>query len=389
MEKLTEKIHREDSSEVPLKDKLKLYKNSLIAIVRDDYTSSQCSILIAPAQTITSKKINFLLRLGKGHPFVVLSKKRADEFGLTPMIQRHNTNNTKDTPDPLFNTGSLQTISVEAKEDIGSGISSSDRAKTILTLADPSPSPQKIVCPGHIFPIISSVGGTLVKNALPEAALDLTTLAGFRDATVMVHILDNKGDFASPTIQNQISKKYNIPIITLSNLVRYRLTTENLIKRVAVTKIPLYGLGEFTSIAYRSNLLQGEHLALIKGTITPDEPILTRVQSESTFTDVFGTENRNSTREQIKYGLSLIAKEKKGVLLYLRKTSFGTLKEQILENNTKQTNSAIIMRAYGIGAQILRDLGVKKIKLLTRSKKNLVGLKPFQIEIASQIVFAD
>jgi 3,4-dihydroxy 2-butanone 4-phosphate synthase/GTP cyclohydrolase II len=223
---------------------------------------------------------------------------------------------------------------------------------------------------------------------LPEAALDLCTLAGFRDAAVFCEVLNEHGDYASVAEGQELAAALQIPVFHLEEIVRHRLESESLVHRVAEAQFPCMYAGPSTSIAYRSIVYEGEHLAIVKGAINEgDEPILTRVHSENTFADVFGnglndTESGSpSSRKTIAASLRLIGQRGRGVFIYLRKQSAGQLSNEIKGPDPDQ---AIMMRSYGIGAQILRDLGVQKIELITNSKKNLAGLSPFGIEISSQ-----
>ncbi len=356
------------------------FSQSRLAILSDDSSDSGRGVFICPAHDITPQEINRLISLSGGIIFVALSSERSNAFMLSPM-SRPRMRGKKTEADAA---APAMCISVEAREGVTTGISTADRATTLRILGEHEPNPRKLVRPGHIFPIEVRDGGVLVKNALPEAALDIVKAAGFSDAAVFIDILDTAGNYALPAEQRKIAEREKIPCFTLSDIVRHRLQTETLVQRVAVAKLPTFAGGELTSYIYKSRVHEGEHLALVKGEIHGDVPVLTRVQPEFTFADVFGG-NNPPTRAQLATSLAAIKASSSGVLLYLRRPFAGQMKEQITAWNSKfQEKPASTMREYGLGAQILLDLGVRKIELLTTSSRNLVGLNTFGIEIVAQ-----
>jgi 3,4-dihydroxy 2-butanone 4-phosphate synthase/GTP cyclohydrolase II len=244
--------------------------------------------------------------------------------------------------------------------------------------------PRKLVQPGHIFPVEVRAGGVLVKNALPEGAVDIVSIAGFTGAAAFIDLLDTSGNFLSGSAVSDFAARHDIPLIQLSDLTRYRLETEKVVYRVAEAKLPTKLAGELRSIIYKSTVHGGEHLALIKGEIDPTEPLLTRVQPENTFADVFGGATPRS-REQIQGCLREIGRRGRGVIVYLRRPTSGELHHQVDTAGIIPSPGKALMREYGLGAQILRDLGARKIELLTGSKKDLAGLQSFGLEIVSQI----
>jgi 3,4-dihydroxy 2-butanone 4-phosphate synthase/GTP cyclohydrolase II len=371
-----------------------------LAILSDDSSAQPRSTLIAPAQEITSTIVNEMLSLTGGITFVALSPQRVRAFLLDPMSRpRMNSPSVGISEieqilrDQALSEQSLSPLngleSVEAREGVSTGISASDRALTISILGEPSPVPRKLVRPGHIFPLEVKEGGVLVKNALPEGAVDLVTLSGFTDAAVCIDMLGSSGEFMSLEEVKSLSSSRDIPHFLLSDLTRLRLEHEHLVTRVAEAKLPTRCAGEMKSVLYRSSLHDEEHLALVKGEINPEVPVLVRVQPEFTFGDVFGA-SEGSTRHDIERCLHAIGERGSGVFLYLRRP-FGTqLGEQ---RSTSPFTPAVdskrrpmwMMREYGLGAQILRDLGVRKAEVLTGSTRNLVGLNSFGIEIVAQV----
>lgn len=360
------------------------FRQRRLGILWDDNAQSGRAVLVAPAQNISTTEVNEFLSLSGGLTFVAISARRAAAFMLSRM--------SRPSLHPACTSqasGSLEAqisicTSVEAREGVSTGISAADRAVTIAILGEDAPNPRKLVQPGHIFPVQVRAGGVLVKNALPEGACDMVSIAGFTDAAVCIDLLDPTGNFLAPPEHAQFATQHGLSRISLGELTRYRLSTESLVQRVAEARLPTQLAGELRSLIYKSTIHEGEHLALIKGEIDPDEPVLTRVQAESTFEDVFGG-RANGPRDSLQQAMKLIGERGSGVLVYLRRQSCGELIDQI-ESAARGSGerSNIMMRDYGLGAQILRDLGVRKVELLTRSKKNLIGIKPFGIEIVSQ-----
>jgi len=233
-----------------------------------------------------------------------------------------------------------------------------------------TPDPSQLVKPGHIFPVIAKNGGVLVRSAIPEALIDIATGSGFSDATLFLDILDSSGDLAKRDFVLDMAKLHNLPLLSISDVVRERLIKEPLVERIAETRLPLATGELFRGVAYRSVLDGGEHLAVVKGEIKSDEPCLVRVQVEDRFSDIFGGVDKDA-RVSITSTLELIEDHSCGVLLYLRKDS----------SHESRRISGASMREYGLGARILRDLGVTKINLISSTTPNISGLGNFGLEI--------
>lgn len=351
-----------------------------IAILSDDQAPSQHAALIAPAQDMAPELLNRLLHLSRGNVHVVISPERAQSLMIPPMVEVR--------PGLPNESPHKALMSVEAREGVTTGISTADRARTVLLLGEPHPQPRALVRPGHVFPIEARRGGVLVRNALPEGALDLITLMGRSDAALYMELFNDRGEFLSLDGQQALAIETGYPIIPLSSVVQYRLEHETFVERVAESLLPTREAGVMRSILYRSRYLDGEHLALVKGDAFSSAPVLTRVQPENTFADVFGGPTPPS-RNHIRSALQKIGAAGAGVFLYLRRPAQGQLARQIHGQLHQQQTSPALMKEYGIGAQILRDLGVQQIALLTNSPKNLVGLKPFGIEIVTQHALSD
>ncbi len=342
-----------------------IFNEAGYVILYDDSTPDERAVITAPANTVTPDLMNKILGLSNGGiTSVAISPERAEALELQPMA-RPSTQTTVAAPQFC--------LTVEAREGVTTGISCADRATTINCLAKEPPLARSLVKPGHVFPIEVSSGGVLVKNALPEGTLDLAKIAGFSDAALFMDLLDDSGNFLNSSAQEKIEA----PRIPLSDVVKYRLNTEKIIYKVAEAKLPTSDDTELRSHVYKSTIFVGEHVALVKGTIKSDDVILTRVQTEMTIDDVFGGPSRKALHE----ALSTISTEGSGVLLYLRHSSQGFLKEQL--NKTLLPPNTL--REYGIGAQILCDLGVRKVKIISNSKTSLIGLKAFGIEIVDQV----
>lgn len=355
-----------------------LFLAKRIGIIRDE-AAPERAIIFSPAKSTTAELINKLLSITGGITFVALTPTRYEAFRLAPMEGARGTN--------LQSQTSTWAVSVEAREGVTTGISACDRAKTIAILGDDIPNPKQLVSPGHIFPVLTREGGVLVKNALPEAAVDMVSIAGSSPVAVYLDLLDADGNLMNQAAQELLAKREDLPIFELSEIVRYRLQHEKLISKVAEAMLPTKLGGEMRSLVYRSALHGGEHFALVCGDISGDAPVLTRVQPEFTFADVFGG-NNPPTKNQLDESIREIGKQGRGVLVYLRRTNPGSLEKQVRSWSSEFfDNKAASMKEYGVGAQILRDLGVKKIELLTNSKRQFVGLSTFGIEIVGQRAF--
>jgi len=375
-------------------------KTRRLAILSDDSAPEPRSMLVAPALDISPALVNEILLLTGGITYVALSPHRVRAFLLDPMSRpRMNSPSSgisvveQALRDNALSELALSPLSacesVEAREGVSTGISAADRALTISILGEQTPVARKLVRPGHIFPIEVREGGVLVKNALPEGSVDLVTMAGFTDAALCVDLLDSLGEFLSLARARELSREREIPHFLLSELTRLRLEHEHLVSRVAEARLPTQHAGEMRSILYRSSLHDEEHLALVKGEINPEVPVLVRVQPEFTFGDVFGA-SEGSTRHHVERCLTAIGERGSGVFLYLRRSFATQLGEQ--RGGTPwgppvdaQRRPIWMMREYGLGAQILRDLGVRRAEVLTSSTRNLVGLNSFGIEIVAQV----
>jgi 3,4-dihydroxy 2-butanone 4-phosphate synthase/GTP cyclohydrolase II len=359
---------------------IEAFAKKKLCVLRDDIGDDR-SVLVAPAQDISATEVNRIISTTGGLTFVALSPERAAAFMLSPMT------GSSSTRTELIKGGLLEQLtSVEAREGVSTGISAADRATTIRALGDAHPHPRSLVKPGHIFPVGTKSGGSPVKAEIPEAALDVVLLAGFVDAALFVDFLDASGELVSADTAATWAKTNGLPIVTISQIIEHRLLREPLVARLSEADLPTREAGTVRAIAYRSKIHDVEHVALVKGELQLDQPVLVRVQVENTIADVFGGKSP-ATRGQIVGSLQAINKRGSGVLLYLRRRSLEDLSvfQPMPPTKTSPSSPAALgMREYGVGAQILRDLGISQIELLSSSQKNLIGLDSFGITVVAQ-----
>ena len=359
-------------------------KGKMVILVDDEDRENEGDLTMA-AEAVTPEAINFMAKHGRGLICLSLTPERVEHLQL-PMMTTNNTSSF----------GTAFTISIEAKKGVTTGISAADRAVTIKTAINPKSGPEDLARPGHVFPLRARTGGVLQRAGQTEGSVDLARLAGLTPAGVICEIMNDDGTMSRVPQLMEFARKFELKIITVKDLIAYRVTKESLVRRVAVTKLPTSYGSDFTAILYANDIDRMNHIALVKGDIKPDDEVLVRVHSECLTGDVFGS-LRCDCGEQLHNAMKIIEDEGTGVILYMRQEGRGIglegkLKAYELQDKGKDTVEANIalgfkadLRDYGVGAQILRDLGVRKIRLLTNNPKKIVGLEGYGLVVVARI----
>ena len=360
-------------------------KNGKMIILVDDEDRENEGDLFMAAQFATAKTINFMARYGRGLICLTLNEETADKLNLKQMVQ-----------DNQARFGTAFTISIEARHGVATGISAADRATTIQAAVNPQAKPEDLVSPGHVFPIRAKKGGVLVRTGQTEGSVDLCRIAGLTPAGVICEIMKDDGTMARMPDLEVFAREHKLKIATIADLIDYRMQNESLIRRMAEATIPTSFGGDFKMIVYENDVDDWQHIALVKGEIKEEDEVLVRVHSECLTGDLFGS-RRCDCGDQLHRAMSMVEKEGKGVIVYMRQEGRGIglvnkIKAYALQEKGKDTVEANIalgfkedLRDYGIGAQILADLGVRKMRLLTNNPKKIVGLEGYGIEVIKRV----
>jgi 3,4-dihydroxy 2-butanone 4-phosphate synthase / GTP cyclohydrolase II len=356
----------------------------MVILVDDEDRENEGDLTMA-AEAVTPEAINFMAKYGRGLICLSLTPERVETLQL-PMMTTDNTSQF----------GTAFTISIESRKGVTTGISAADRATTIRTAIDPAKGAADLARPGHVFPLRARPGGVLQRAGQTEGSVDLARLAGLYPAGVICEVMNDDGTMARVPELTEFAGKFGLKIITVKDLIAYRVKKESLVRRVAVTKLPTSYGSDFTAILYANDIDGLNHIALVKGDIQPEDEVLVRVHSECLTGDVFGS-LRCDCGEQLHHAMEIIDKEGKGVLLYMRQEGRGIgiegkLKAYELQDKGKDTVEANLalgykadLRDYGVGAQILRDIGVRKMRLLTNNPKKIIGLEGYGLDVVARV----
>lgn len=357
----------------------------MVILVDDEDRENEGDLCMA-AEAVTPAAINFMATYGRGLICLAMSPDIIEQLGLPMMV--------RDNKSP-FGTGF--TVSIEARIGVTTGISAADRARTIEAAVAVDAKPADIISPGHIFPLRARKGGVLVRTGQTEGSVDLARLAGMRTAGIICEIMNTDGTMSRMPDLEQFAEQHHLKIATIADLVAYRLRQDMLVHRAAEARLPTEHAGEFRTIVYSNDVDKFEHIALVKGEINPEEPVMVRVHSECLTGDVFGS-SRCDCGSQLHAAMRMVEQEGKGIILYMRQEGRGIglvnkLKAYNLQDveglDTVEANVQLGFKAdlrdYGIGAQILRDLGVRKMRLMTNNPKKIVGLEGYGLKVVDRL----
>jgi 3,4-dihydroxy 2-butanone 4-phosphate synthase/GTP cyclohydrolase II len=360
-----------------------LRQGKMVILVDDEDRENEGDLVIA-AEKITPEAINFMAKYARGLICLSLHPDIVEQLKLPLMVYDNQT---------PFKTAF--TVSIEARHGVTTGISAADRAHTILTAVSDDARPEDLVQPGHVFPLRARRGGVLFRTGQTEGSVDLARLAGLKPAGVICEIMNDDGTMARMPELMKFGKKHDIKIATVADIIAYRMRNESFVKKAAETVLPT-PYGEFKAVAFVNDIDDYEHLALIKGDIDPEEPTLVRVHSQCLTGDVFGS-YRCDCGPQLEEAMQMVQKEGRGVILYMQQEGRGIglcnkLKAYALQDQGRDTVEAneelgfeADLRDYGVGAQILASLGVKKMKLMTNNPKKIIGLEGYGLEMVERV----
>lgn len=360
-------------------------KNGKMVILCDNEDRENEGDLTMAAEKVTPEAINFMAKYGRGLICLSLSEEQVENLEL-PLMVRENTS--------AFQTAF--TVSIDAKKGTTTGISTADRATTILTAIADDAKPEDLTRPGHIFPLRAKEGGVLHRTGQTEGSVDLARLSGLKPAGVICEIMKDDGTMARMPDLKVFAREHGLKIVTVEDLIRFRLRCESLVRRMVTTVIPTVYGGEFKAIIYESEVDSNQHLALFKGEWKEGDEVLVRVHSECLTGDALGSE-RCDCGEQLHAAMTMVAQEGRGVIVYMRQEGRGIgflnkMRAYALQDEGKDTVEAneVLgfepdLRDYGVGAQIIRDLGIRKMRLMTNNPKKIIGLEGYGLIVSERV----
>ena len=365
---------------------LSVFRQGRMVILVDDEDRENEGDLCIAAEKVTPQAVNFMAKHGRGLICLALTEEKVRQLRLPLMVDEGANTST---------FGTAFTVSVEAARGVTTGISAKDRAHTVLTAVKDDARPDDLARPGHVFPLRARQGGVLVRAGQTEGSVDLARLAGLKPAAVICEVMNDDGTMARLPDLEKLGREFDLPIVSVADLIAYRMMKDTLVRRAAEAPLPT-ACGGFTAVAYENDVDKNQHVALVKGSWREGEPVLVRVHSKCLTGDVFGSQ-RCDCGPQLQAALRQIERAGKGVLVYLDQEGRGIglvnkLKAYNLQDQGFDTAEANVqlgfkpdLRDYGIGAQILRDLGVRKMRLLTNNPKKIVGLEGYGLEVVERV----
>jgi len=353
-------------------------RNGRMFILVDDEERENEGDLVIPAQMATPEAVNFMAKYGRGLICLSLTAERLRHLDLPLMAQRN-----------VSRHQTAFTVSIEARDGVTTGISASDRARTISVAIDPTKGPEDIVSPGHIFPLEARQGGVLVRTGHTEAAVDVSRLAGLNPAGVICEIMNEDGTMARMPDLVKFTQFHGLKIGTIADLIAYRLRNDRIVERILETTLDSTHGGEFRMYIYKNQVAYAEHIALVKGDVTTDEPVMVRMHALNVLNDVLG-DNSSGKSGQLQASMNRIDEEGRGVVVLIREPHRTALSDRIMSRNvacapaSPPKNGGGELRDYGVGAQILLDLGVKQMVLLSNTKHTIVGLEGYGLSVVEE-----
>jgi 3,4-dihydroxy 2-butanone 4-phosphate synthase/GTP cyclohydrolase II len=359
-------------------------QGKMVILVDDEDRENEGDLTMA-AEKVTPEAVNFMATHGRGLICLSMEPEKVDQLGLPPMVR-----------DNTSSFGTAFTVSIEARKGVTTGISAADRATTILAAIDPHCRPEDLARPGHVFPLRAARGGVLKRAGQTEGSVDLARMAGLIRSGVICEIMNEDGTMARMPDLTKFAEKHDLKIGTIADMIKYRMRNDSLIRRAAETTIPTGPYGDFKAVIYENDIDEQQHVALVKGSYGENDHVLVRVHSECLTGDVFGSQ-RCDCGEQLQRALEMISDEGRGVLLYMRQEGRGIgllnkLKAYELQDKGMDTVQANVslgfkpdLRDYGIGAQILADLGLHHLRLMTNNPKKIVGLGGYGLDVVERV----